>query len=211
MPLNFCPVKFLKDNLGNERWEFAFYFFPVYGEVYFADSLLETQLTRPTSCLPFNFFSLWVPVDISLTSLKNFISSCATVFIKYLIGIVLTWGTSKAKVTWVNSYLPLRPSILSWGTKSCLQTTVCVCVYVAYMCVHAPFEERRTCLILGRTVTWKRHEVLWSSTSQSVVWNPRGFLWSLRSNDLHINTKTLFSTLNLSQMYSGVLMYYTAT
>lgn len=38
------------------------------------------------------------------------------------------------------------------------------------------------------------------------VWsgNPRGFLWSLRSNDLHINTKTLFSTLNLSQMYSGV-------
>ena len=37
------------------------------------------------------------------------------------------------------------------------------------------------------------------------VWsgNPRGFLWSLRSNDLHINTKTLFFTLNLSQMYSG--------
>ena len=24
------------------------------------------QLTRSTSCLPFNFFSLWVPVDISL-------------------------------------------------------------------------------------------------------------------------------------------------
>ena len=37
-----------------------------------------------------------------------------------------------------------------------------------------------------------------------MVWEPLGFLWSLRSDDLHMNTKTLFFTLTLSQVYSGV-------